>query len=119
MVREACRHLSIWHVGAVTVCRFVPDSLLDERVVDEVRQELVHLVDNEQTGKLLLNFSSVKLIHSIGLAALVTLNRKVKTCGGKLILCGMRPDVREVFAVSRLTKLFDIEDTEADALAAF
>ena len=119
MVAEAFDHLSVSHVGAVTVCRIVPKNLFDERIVDEVRQELARLVAEKQLKSLVVNFSSVEMMGSMGLSTMVMLNRKVKVYRGRLILCGMRSNVHEVFAVSRLTKLFDIKDTRADALAAF
>ena len=34
-------------------------------------------------------------------------------------LCNIRPEIYEVFAITKLNKLFDIKDDEADALAAF
>ena len=39
--------------------------------------------------------------------------------GGKLRLSNIRPEIYEVFAITKLNKLFDIKDDEADALASF
>ena len=119
MVGEAFHHLSVSRVGAVTVCRIVQDNLFDDRIVDEVRQELARLIAEQEPKSLVVNFSSVELIRTMGLSAMVMLNRKVKSCEGRLILCGMRSKVHEVFVVSSLDKLFDIKNTEPDALAAF
>jgi anti-sigma B factor antagonist len=38
---------------------------------------------------------------------------------GQLKLSNIRPEIYEVFAITKLNKLFDIKDDEADALAAF
>ena len=38
---------------------------------------------------------------------------------GKLKFSNIRPEIYEVFAITKLNKLFDIKDDEADALAAF
>ncbi len=47
------------------------------------------------------------------------LDKKVKAHGGKLKLSNIRPEIYEVFAITKLNKLFDIKDDEADALASF
>ena len=43
----------------------------------------------------------------------------MKQHAGKLILTNIKPEIYEVFAITRLNKLFDIRDDEAQALAAF
>jgi anti-sigma B factor antagonist len=42
----------------------------------------------------------------------------VKQHGAELMLSNIRPEIYEVFAITKLTKLFVIKDDEADALAA-
>jgi len=34
-------------------------------------------------------------------------------------LCNLKPEIYEVFAITRLNQLFDIKNTEQDALAGF
>jgi len=82
-------------------------------------QELFGLVDSEGRDKLLLNFSQVEFLSSSALGKLITLDKKMKAKSGKLKLCNIRPEIYEVFAITRLNRLFDIKDEEADALAAF
>ena len=43
----------------------------------------------------------------------------MKAHGGMLKLSNIRPEIFEVFTITRLNRLFDIKDDEADALAAF
>ena len=47
------------------------------------------------------------------------MDKKVKSHGGKLKLSNIRPEIYEVFAITKLNKLFDIKEDESDALAAF
>ena len=67
----------------------------------------------------LLNFSNVEFLSSAALGKLITLDKKVKANGGRLKLSNIRPEIYEVFAITKLNKLFDIKDEEADALSAF
>ena len=80
---------------------------------------MFQLVDVENRDKLLLNFSSVDFLSSAALGKLITLDKKVKAHGGVLKLSNIRPEIYEVFTITRLNRLFDIKDDEADALAAF
>ena len=43
----------------------------------------------------------------------------MKAHGGVLKLSNIRPEIFEVFAITKLNRLFDIKDDELDALAAF
>ncbi len=113
------RRLQVTQVGDVTVVRFVDRKILDEANIQELGQEMFRLVEDEHRSKLLLNFSSVEFLSSAALGKLITLDKKVKAHAGKLKLSNIRPEIYEVFAITKLNKLFDIKDDEADALASF
>jgi anti-sigma B factor antagonist len=113
------RRLEVQEVGDVTVVRFVDRKILDEANIQELGKELFQLVEEENRQKLLLNFSSVEFLSSAALGKLITLDKKVKAASGKLKFSNIRPEIFEVFAITKLNKLFDIKEDEADALAAF
>ena len=115
----AHRRLEVSEVGGVTVVRFVDRKILDEASIQELGSELFQLVEQENRGKLVLNFSKVDFLSSAALGKLITLDKKVKSRSGKLKLSNIRPEIYEVFAITKLNKLFDIKNDEADALAAF
>ena len=106
-------------VADVSIVNFVDRKILDEANIQELGRELFHLVEEEQRKKLLLNFSNVEFLSSAALGKLITLDKKVKKASGQLKLSNIRPEIYEVFAITRLNRLFDIKDDEADALAAF
>jgi anti-sigma B factor antagonist len=113
------RRLSVSDVGDVSVVRFVDRKILDELNIQELGQELFQLVEEENKTRLLLNFQQVEFLSSAALGKLITLDKKVKAHGGKMKLSNIRPEIYEVFAITKLNKLFDIKEDEADALAAF
>jgi anti-sigma B factor antagonist len=113
------RRLEVSEVGEVTVVRFVDRKILDEANIQKLGEELFHLVEQEQRKNLLLNFTSVDFLSSAALGKLITLDKKVKAQGGKLKLCNIRPEIYEVFEITKLNKVFDIKDEEAQALSAF
>lgn len=115
----AHRSLEVSEVGDVTVVRFIDRKILDEANIQGLGQELFQLVEEENRSKLLLNFTNVEFLSSAALGKLITLDKKVKSHGGKLKLSNIRPEIYEVFAITKLNKLFDIKEDESDALAAF
>ncbi len=113
------QHVDVNEVGDVTVVRFRDRKILDEANIQLLGQELFHLVEQDNRSKLLLNFTTVEFLSSAALGKLITLDKKVKAASGQLKFSNIRPEIYEVFAITRLNKLFDIREDESDALAAF
>lgn len=113
------RRIETAQVGDVTVVRFVDRRILDEANIQEIGQELFQLVERDGCLRLLLNFGDVDFLSSAALGKLITLDKKVKAKSGRLKLSNLRPELFEVFAITRLNKLFEIVDDERQALAGF
>ncbi len=113
------RRLDVNEVGDVTVVRFRDRKIIDDINIQELGQELFRLIEQDGRQKLLLNFSAVDFLSSAALGKLITLDKKVKAHSGAMKLSNIRPEIYEVFAITKLNRLFDIQDDEADALAAF
>ena len=94
-------------------------SLRRAVLAQELGDELFGLVEMDNRKSLLLNFSRVEFLSSAALNKLILLDRSVKKHGGRLKLCSLRPEIQEVFVITRLNQMFDIYDEEADALRAF
>jgi anti-sigma B factor antagonist len=67
----------------------------------------------------LLNFTGVEFLSSAALNKLIILDKKVKAHRGRLKMCGVRPEIAEIFTITRLDRLFDIHDDEKSAREAF
>ncbi len=113
------RRLETVDVGEVTVVRFVDRKIIDHSNIQQIGTELFQLVEEQNKLKLLLNFANVEFLSSEALGKLIRLDKKVKAHGGTLKLSNIRPEIMEVFVITKLNKLFDIKDDEAAALAAF
>ena len=81
--------------------------------------ELFSLVEQDNRKSVLLNFDGVEFLSSAALGKLITLDRKVKTHKGRLKMSNIRPEILEVFQITKLNKVFDIRKEEAEAIAAF
>jgi anti-sigma B factor antagonist len=113
------RRLEVEHIGDVTVVNFVDKKILDEQNIQIIGDQLFSLVDEEGRRNLLLNFGNVDYLSSAALGKLITLNKKLQTAGGRLILCDIADTIFEVFEITKLDKFFKIEKDEQTALQAF
>ena len=113
------RRIDVSKVGDVTVVNFVDRKILDEAGIQELGAELFHLVEHDNRRAILLNFANVDFLSSAALGKLITLDRKVKTAKGRLKMCQIKPEILEVFQVTKLNKVFDIRGEEAEAISAF
>lgn len=116
---NAYRHLDVSEVGDVTVVRFRDHKIVEDINIQELGQEMFQLVEVDGRRRILLDFASVDFLSSAALGKLITLDKKTKSHGGVLKLANIRPEIYEVFAITKLNRLFDIRQDETDALAAF
>lgn len=116
---EAPSHIKVVDMNGVMHVEFSDRKILDELSINEILNELVALVESQPEIKLLLNFDNVDHLSSAALGMLITLNKRVADAGGKLRLANISPQIYEVFAITRLNKLFDIHDSADAALRSF
>ncbi len=113
------RRLEVEDHGEVTVVNFIDRKILDEQNIVKIGEDLFSLIDELGRKKVLLNFSNVEYLSSAALGKFITLNKKVQQAGGKLVMCNINPDILEVFEITRLDRLFNIQRDEQTALQAF
>lgn len=68
---------------------------------------------------ILLDLAGVDFIDSCGLGELVASQVSVEKKGGQLKLVGLTQTLRELFTTTRLATVFDIFDSEAEAIQGF
>ncbi len=83
-----------------------------------MRKALLVEIREKKTAKVFLNLEKVRYIDSSGIASLVEGLKASRDMGSRLILFGLSKTVREVMELSRLQKIFEIHDSEAQALAS-
>lgn len=81
-------------------------------------RDLIHVSASNGKKKFILNLAQVEFIDSYGVGELVRCYSVVRQAGGDLKLAAVSPRVLEVLEISKLTRLFEVYPTEADALRA-
>ncbi len=113
------RRINVIEDGGVSIVRFIDKKIVDSATIEQLGEELNALVTSEKRNMLLLNFEGVEFMSSAALNKLISLNGKVKAAVGRLKLCCLRAEIKEVFTITRLDRVFDLRKTQEDALAAF
>ena len=113
------RRIETSEIRGVTVVSFVERKILEAAHIQELGEELTHLVDHDGTKDLLLDFDKVEFLSSAALNKLIILDKKVKSKSGQMKFCNLTPEIREVFVITRLNQLFEIVDTREKALQGF
>jgi anti-sigma B factor antagonist len=117
------KHASHWlereDQGDLTIVRFRTTRLMDDDLTRDVFDEIYALVEDLDRRYLLLDFAQVDYLSSLALGKLVMLNRKVQAAVGRLALCSLNEDIREVFAITHLINLFYTYVNEGQAVQSF
>ncbi len=82
---------------------------LDSNTAPEMIQSIeTYLKDHPKS--LVIDFSGVDYVSSAGLRVVIKTNHTQTAAGDKMILCGLKDYVQEVFEMSGLSKILDIRD---------
>lgn len=95
----------------------VPVEDLDAGNATEFKRDMAPVLDSHL--ELVLDLSRLRFVDSSGLGAFISCLRRLNAKGGDLKLCGMSKQVRGVFELVRMHRVFDICATSEDAVRAF
>jgi len=103
--------------GRIAVGHIRSASVLDAVNVSQFGKEVEQFVEQNATGNLLLDFRDVNYLSSAVLSQLICIRRQCKTLDGDLRLCAIRPEIKRVFEITNLSKMFVIYDHDAGEAA--
>ncbi|MFH1378112.1 MAG: STAS domain-containing protein [Planctomycetota bacterium] len=103
----------------IAVVSFKESRILDERNVQAVAAELNKLIDDEYRIKMILNLENVQYLSSAVIGRIAALYKRIKAENGELKLCHVRKEILDIFKVTNLDKVFDIQPTLENALSRF
>ncbi len=113
------RRIQTGKKGDIFMVLFKDKKILDDTMLDEIRTELAQLLGKASGPDVLLDFSQVEFMSSAMLGLLGQLHRKISSGQGRLKMCGIRPEIFQVFKLTNLDKLFSIHKDAPTALATF
>jgi anti-sigma B factor antagonist len=111
--------LSVSQEKDVRLVEFTNSKILDEANITEIGATLNALIDESASPKMLLDFQSVDHLSSAALGMLINVNNRIKQRNGQLRLASIKPQIFEVFVITKLNKLFRILPDRSEALKSF
>jgi anti-sigma B factor antagonist len=102
-------------VGDVTIIRC--GGRIAGGETESLRHQMYGLLQNPRD--IILHLGEVAFIDSSGLGMLVRMLTSSRRAGGDLKLCNVPEGVFRVLKITNLTKLFDIHESEEDAVLSF
>lgn len=89
-------------VCPVAVLSLSDNQIIGDDLADSLRDQLLAMAVQSQARNIVLDFQKVTFLSSSGFRPLLSLHRILRQQNGKLILCRLSPEVREIFEVTRL-----------------
>ncbi len=111
--------ISVTEIKGTSVVNFTDSKILDEANIKNIGDSLTALVDEAPQPRLLLDFTGVDHLSSAALGMLINTNKRVKEKNGMLRLAHIKPQIYDVFVITKLNKLFRIVATRQDGLDSF
>jgi stage II sporulation protein AA (anti-sigma F factor antagonist) len=91
------------HLDCTAIVLAITESQLQgDAISDVLRADLLGAVERSGARYVVLDFQRITYLSSVAFRPLLSLHRKLKEKGGRLVLCGMCERVAEVFYVTRL-----------------
>jgi len=105
-------------VKDVTLVTFTDSTVIDLQHIDNIRDELLEMLVSRGCRKVVLDMSKVQHFSSSALGMLVEAAAAAKKAKGQLVLCGVQPEIRKIFKITKLEKQFQFAASEKEALSA-
>jgi anti-sigma B factor antagonist len=103
----------------ILTIRIQDERLVEPEQLKRLFEDLHAILGKSDEQQVVLDFSGVKFMASAMLGKLVALQKKCEEYRAKLKLCGVAPDILQVFKITKLNKVFDIQPDEATARKSF
>jgi anti-sigma B factor antagonist len=118
-MNQAEPKISIEYKGKVTIAILTEEKILQEVDIQGLENSIMALIEQVSGINLIINFCNVKFLTSSALGLLIRVLRKMHGTGGKLKLCSIDPRIFEVFMITRLDEVFEIYDSQEEAVESF
>jgi anti-sigma B factor antagonist len=103
--------------GDFTIVDFQVSSLMNPSELERISTALNLLIDNQFNGRLVIDFTRVEFLSSQAIGIVMGLNKKVSQIkGGKLVLCGVGPQLLQLLKITRLDRLLKIAKNQQEAI---
>ncbi|MEJ0052424.1 MAG: STAS domain-containing protein [Methylovirgula sp.] len=98
------------------VCEVRPQGRIDSATGPAFERDVLQQIEGGHR-RLLLDFADLVYISSAGLRIVLLAAKRMKSAGGRLVLCSLNPQINEVFEISGFSRILDILPSRDAALS--
>ena len=102
--------------GDMGIVMIQEKQFLSDESINQFAEEVTALVDEQGMFKLVLDFQNVEYLSSKMLGKLMALYKRLQEENGGLALCRVRKDLQEVFEVTQLDKVLNLQPDQGQAI---
>jgi len=110
------RHLKVSQDQGVHVMELTLPLVVDPTDFDKLNEAIGEATDSAGGERWVLDLRQVEYVGSALLGLLVNLRQRIKSAGGRLVLCGLSDQVTKALQTCSLHNLFTIAPSRAEAL---
>lgn len=96
----------------------VKGSLVGGEETDELQNAVADFLE-QGNRKLIVDLSKVDYLNSTAIGVLVKAHTTYAKEKGKVKLCGINKNINNIFVITKLTMVFEVEDTRESAVKSF
>ena len=90
---------------------------LDANTSNSLEEKLLSLIEGGEK-QIVVDFSHLDYISSAGLRVILMAAKRLKNANGKIVLCALNENVREVFDLAGFSTIFSIYPSQQEASQA-
>lgn len=105
-------------INNVNVVSFDNVNRFNALITEPVKEDLKSFF-NKPNAKLVLNLEEIDFIDSSGFGVFLSIMKTANNNFGQFKICGISPEVMELFKLLQLHNVFDIYNTAEDAVKSF
>jgi anti-sigma B factor antagonist len=110
--------LKIEKINNITVVRFDNIDRFNALITEPVKEDLKSFFNSAGT-RLILNLEGIKYIDSSGFGVFLSILKTATNNKGTFKICGITPEVMELFKLLQLHNVFTLYPTLDDCLESF
>lgn len=108
---------TVQQVEKFTVVEFMSPSLMDPVELENIRQELVSLVEDQDKRRIVMDFTRVQYLSSVAIGVVLSMHKKLTELkGSELTLCGVGPKLMELLKITRLDRILRLKPSQREAV---
>lgn len=107
--------------GVQTTISFSPDHINRTDTAQQISSNLCELIENKRADhapldRIVIDFRNIDRLGSAGLNGLIGIKCKARSHGVCVVLSNVQESVRDVFALTRLERMFEFQVTDGPSV---